>query len=328
MKVLQSGTAKSGNDFLWKIINNLLRESGQNTPSFVSGTAQAKELSGREDLTHEDQLLTDVVDFDHGNLYWRISSIYRERIDNFKVYLGSERHVWTHSYISKKCEKNVDEFDKIIYLITYQSDLGISQANFSFSKYIMTYRPHKEKDVDQFLKRRLYWQCINWQRSLNSWLPIIEKEKSLIVFYEDLVDDSEKGIRNIAKHLGLKLSDAQIDKVVEKTSFNTMKVNNPGHVRQGRKYKWQEILAPEVNKRIVDRIGGTLSALGYPLDSNSCTAPNGANELIAARKVLTSEARMRLQEVFVAGISVFSGGRTIGNQLHVIKRELTRLLAR
>ena len=64
MKILQSGVAKSGNYWLWKILDETLKYSNNEVKKFVTSTEEYKDILNSKKLSNIDQISTDVIDVD------------------------------------------------------------------------------------------------------------------------------------------------------------------------------------------------------------------------------------------------------------------------
>src|SRR5699024_11805913 len=87
MKILQIGTPKCGNFWLYKIIQGILIRSGQNKPNFIE-QQPIYQLAKNWDLNYPEQAQIDMIDITDLQTSYRISSIYRMPIDNMKEYIS------------------------------------------------------------------------------------------------------------------------------------------------------------------------------------------------------------------------------------------------
>ena len=100
----------------------------------------------------------------------------------------------------------------------------------------------------------------------------------LVLFYEDMRHDLEGTVRKVAEHMGVRLTDEQIEKVVEKSSFSYMQnidhkfapdipglARNPGKpvmMRAGKANAGNGELTPEQISRIDQAIIRQLQEIG------------------------------------------------------------------
>ena len=108
-----------------------------------------------------------------------------------------------------------------------------------------------------------------WFRNVKSWWPYRDHEKVLLLRYQDLKRDLAAGVDQIAAFLGWELTATQKAQVLEYSSFDWMKAHDdkfsgqtgsgsasfkPGQfIRQGKVGAYQELLTPELEKKILDR---------------------------------------------------------------------------
>ena len=81
MLVLQVGRAKSGNYWLWKMLQLVFEQAGIEKKTFIKKhPIYCKEACNWEQLSHSDQVDIDVIDIEHNRCYFRIASKFREEI--------------------------------------------------------------------------------------------------------------------------------------------------------------------------------------------------------------------------------------------------------
>ena len=154
MNILQIGKAKSGNFWLYKIIQNILQEANIHNSGFLVNHSKYKEIRKLK-LSTEEQNSKDVIDIDNDGIYFRVSSVFKEKITDFDAYLRHATHVWSHSRVSKNTEYAFNNFDKIIYIIRDPRDVLLSMGNFVLSDYMKHYYPNKYKNQNQYVQYNL-----------------------------------------------------------------------------------------------------------------------------------------------------------------------------
>ncbi|XP_053719162.1 amine sulfotransferase-like [Synchiropus splendidus] len=110
---------------------------------------------------------------------------------------------------------------KMIYVMRNPKDVVVSFYHFH------KIRPNLEtpQNFDQFLEDFLEGNvfCSSWFDHIRAWQQEKDNYNILMLSYEDMVLDLETAVRKISKFLGRKLSDAQIQQVVHKSTFKNMK---------------------------------------------------------------------------------------------------------
>lgn len=162
-----------------------------------------------------------------------------------------------------------------IYIIRNPLDVAISLSH------------HMDKTIDESIKtmgtpdietpvndKRVHEIWGSWSQNVESWTrkphPTI-----YIMRYEDMLSDPQKTFGNLARHLLLNPTPAQLALAIERTSFNRLKnqeeqegfKEKPEKVerffREGRAGQWKEILTPAQVDRIVIDHGEQMKRFGY-----------------------------------------------------------------
>lgn len=325
--ILQGGVAKSGNYWLWKIIDSVLEQGGRDRSRYITQHEIFEKISKYEDLTHENQSETDVVDFEKDGVYFRVSSIYKEKIVFFNNYLEKASHVWTHSELNGVGEATLVSFEKVIYVVRDPRDVALSMANFSFTPYMMKYMPHYEKDVASYLNNRLEWQTRSWVRHVCSWLRVGKSENVIFVFYENLKENTASEVARIADFLNVDLDGPAIDKIVSSVSVSNMKKNNPNHVRTGSNGGWHDSLSKKQIDTVNSIAAPLLRAMGYEADGVAASPVKSFDfDMYSYQDISRFEARSKYsrRDKVRALFALLGGRRTLRDKINVILKYVAK----
>lgn len=264
MKIIQIGEAKSGNFWLYKILQNIISRSGLDDRSYVK--SQPIHAAARSwDLSYQDQADIDVLDIEARQYFYRISSIFRMPIENIDDYVGQTSHIWSHSAYCGGSKKVFDQLDKIIYLIRDPRDRAISAAKFRYTPYGLKFYSPAEPDPDTWLDNRFQRLINRWVNHVGGYLEHAHEYPIHFIYYERLLHSFDQELSDLLEYLELDLNGKEKEEIKEQVQFSSMKAENPGHVRRGKSGAWEESLSAK-QKRIAIRYAGPLiKYLGYPV---------------------------------------------------------------
>ena len=182
------------------------------------------------------------------------------------IILGKCSLVWTHSKLCKSSFELFPKFDRIIYIIRDPRDVLISRANFAFTPYYLKHFPHNEKDPQSFIENNLEIFMLKWVRHVGAYLKYANYFGIHIIFFERLLHHFDSEVKNLIEYLGYRFSQTQVDLIKHEVSFETMKANDPEHVRKGRFGNWARILNDRQKQRANTLIKDMLDYLNYPVE--------------------------------------------------------------
>ena len=292
MKVLQIGVPKSGNFWLYQILQHIFKFSGRPTSSFIQ-QHPIHPLAKTWDLNYPEQADIDVIDITDLQTVYRISSIFRMPLKDLDEYLSRTNHVWTHSPFCKSSGEIFERFQKKVYIIRDPRDVLLSASRYYCSPYMLKYFPQEEHDPGIFLNKNLEQLMQQWVWHVWDHLRVQEKYDLKICFFEGFLQDFQGELSQLLSYLGIDLSEQQKTELEEAVSFSTLKKNNPKHLKKGRSGDWKERLSKEQLERIDVMAGPLIRFLNYPSEKgefinpkNSPTADYAAikQEIISSQK--------------------------------------------
>lgn len=262
MKILQSGVPKCGNFWLYQIIQNVLQKSDMPSHSYVE-QHPIFSLAKTWDLNFPDQAKIDVLEITDLQLSYRISSIFRMPIVDFKEYLSKTNHIWTHSPVCKSSGEVFGRMDKIIYIIRDPRDRAISAAKYYCSDYMLKYFPQEEKDPSVFLAKNFDGLMEEWVWHVWDHLRLASKHNIHITFYESWLGNFQHELGQLLDYLGLELDAKDMSVLEEELTFATLKKKNPDHLKKGTSGYWKDVLTQEQIARAEIIAGPLMDFLSY-----------------------------------------------------------------
>ncbi|NWR58570.1 ST6B1 Sulfotransferase, partial [Bucorvus abyssinicus] len=155
----------------------------------------------------------------------------------------------------------------ILLLIRNPKDLATSF--FYFSNGVPTLPSYDTWDefFTAFMTNKMPWGC--YFEYLSAWNKYVDEENIMTITYEELKENRVLGVKNIATFLGISLTEKELQTVVERSSFQSMKKNSQkthgtfGNVlfRKGDVNDWKNLFSEDQNEKMdklfEERIGGT-----------------------------------------------------------------------
>jgi aryl sulfotransferase len=268
MKILQSGVPKSGNYWLYTILRNIIDKSNISFSSFIK-EKDIYEIAKHWELSQHNQAEVDVLDINPDQLVNRISQIYRMPVTNFDDFLNKTTITWTHSIYNKKCINIYSQFDKIVYIIRDPRAVVLSEAKFQNKEYSKKFLGSPGIEPQDYINNRLEFLIRKWSNNILSFMEVSREVDVYPIFYENLKRDTFSEIKDLVNYLGLNIEEDQVADIVKHVSLESMKQDNPKHVRKGKLYEWKNELN-DVQKWKVDFIAGPIfNGINYPKRNDS-----------------------------------------------------------
>jgi len=263
MHILQGGAPKCGNFWLYQIIQEVLKRTGQPAESFIQ-RHPIYELAKTWDLNYPSQASIDVLEITDLQLSYRISSIFQMPIEDLQAYINNSNHIWTHSPICKRSAEVLNLFDKKVYIIRDPRDRAISAAKYYCSDYMLKYYPQEIRDPKKYLE--VYFEALmhEWVWHVFDHLRLSQEHNIHVVLYEDFLLDFQKELDQLLTYLGVDLAQAQREEMQEAMSFSTMQRQNPKHLKKGQSGYWMDQLTEAQMQQANVMAGPLIRFLGYP----------------------------------------------------------------
>lgn len=272
--ILQSGVAKSGNYWLYKILDAIYTEANIECRSYIRNHSKYKTLKDLK-LSFKEQASIDTIKFNSNKLKLYVSNIYEEQIKDPSDYFDKCSIVWTHTEFNRYFYEFEKDISKIIYLVRDPRDVFLSKVNFAFGDYSQKFRK-KRKDKNGFRKNRRYTSSIRWL--YHNYLAIRYKsrypDKIHFTHYENLLSSTKLEVKKILEFLQIELKEEQIESIITKTSAKFLSEENQGHISPNINiYKWKNILTQSEITDISNICKPMLKLYNYPLTIQSNENP-------------------------------------------------------
>lgn len=229
--VLQTGVPKSGNYWVYTILEYLYNCSGRPLSKFI--TSQDIPVVIQENF-HK-QLEVDALNCNliNGRYYWRVSSQYKQPIPDLIDYTKRAQHIWTHSFYHHYLDPLLMAQQKIIHIVRDPRDVLISQACFQTRK--------SGKSPEYFFANHTEKLFSQWYVHTVSYLRAAHKYSIFTIRYEDLLNNFEITIRDFVRYLDLSISEVIVGEMNHLFSFDHMKTLSPKHLRAGTANQWKSL---------------------------------------------------------------------------------------
>ncbi|XP_075696093.1 sulfotransferase 2B1 [Rhinoderma darwinii] len=124
-------------------------------------------------------------------------------------------YIFAKSYFKSKA--------KIIYTMRNPRDVIVSLYHFTKILNIFEDAENLQKLLDDFIKGNVLYG--SWFDHVKGWMQMKDDSRFFFITYEELIQDLRGSVVRICQFLGQELNDAQIDLVVEQSTFKSMKEN-------------------------------------------------------------------------------------------------------
>ncbi|NXS63113.1 ST6B1 Sulfotransferase, partial [Brachypteracias leptosomus] len=155
----------------------------------------------------------------------------------------------------------------ILFLIRNPKDVATSFYHFTSG--IATLPSYETWDdfFTAFMTKKMAWGC--YFEYLSAWNKYAADENIMTVTYEELKENPVLGVKNIATFFGISLTEKELQTVVERSSFQSMKKNSQkthgtfGDIlfRKGGISDWKNLFNEDQNEKMdrafEEHLGGT-----------------------------------------------------------------------
>jgi hypothetical protein len=182
----------------------------------------------------------------------------------------SPRVLKSHEYFDPR-------YNRVILVVRDPRDVAVSQYYFMIKNRQIDESLSITDFVDKFINSETS-RFGNWSENIGSWLGAMRQDLCLIR-YENIKSDTANSVNKIACFLGKKLTDSQIQNVIEKSSFKSMQSmervqgkswkptkksrQDIPFVRSGEVGQWQSELPEEAAEKIWNVWSERMIQLGY-----------------------------------------------------------------
>jgi aryl sulfotransferase len=272
MTILQAGTPKSGNFWLYKILQQIRQKAALPEHSFVR-QQPIYPLAKEWDLSYPEQADIDMLDVGPGHFFYRISSIFRMPVD-LEKYVNQTCHIWTHSDFSPLCYRLFSLVDKVVYIIRDPRDRALSETRFAFTPYMLKYYPHGQPDPERYLNSYFEQIMHHWVWHVGNYLLQRSEVPIHFVFYERLLHDFPAELQRLLDYLEISLDDEGKEAIGRAVHFSSLQKGHANHVRKGKSNRWKQQLSEAQKAKARQLAGPLMSLLHYPLEEEGAQLPS------------------------------------------------------
>ncbi len=169
------------------------------------------------------------------------------------------------------------DVNRLIYVTRNAKDTAVSMYFHTFGFWMYEYDEPIEHFIGEFIAGRVeygpYWT------HLRSWYEQRDRPNLLVLHYEAMQDNLKSAVRSVAGFLGQDLSDDEIERVAQASTFGSMKEDprtsmqmwdeeqrKPGmpFMRKGKTGDWQNHFTPELARAFDTAFESKLAGITWP----------------------------------------------------------------
>ena len=264
MNILQVSLPKSGSFWLNTILKETLLKSSNELSYYIKTRPEYEDLKQQE-LSFEGQAGVDMMDIEEDGIYFRVSSLLKEKIPDLESYSNQASLAWTHSTWCTKTPGVFALFDRKVCIVRDPRDTALSAAKFAFTPYMQKHYPSPYNSVEEYFSAEYDRLLKQWVWFYGNYLLKKDDLNLHFVFYENLLKSFPEEYNSLLKYLGLQLTKEEKLKIEEAVSFSSMKEDSPRHLNKGKSRKWVDQLSIDQIERASILAGPLLRIFGYPI---------------------------------------------------------------
>ncbi|XP_063247964.1 sulfotransferase 6B1-like [Prinia subflava] len=239
--VILAGYPKSGTNWLSQILTDLIAISQKKTPGGESSANAEEEFP--------------YLEVGDAEKYERMTK------------LPSPRFIVTHLRPENLPKSIFQNKVKILLLIRNPKDVATSF--YHFCNGLAAFPSYETWDdfFTDFMTKKMAWGC--YLEYLSEWNKYVDQENIMAVTYEEVKENRALAVKNIATFFGIPLTEEELQLVVERSSFQSMKKKSDkthgsfGNVlfRKGGVSDWKNLFSEDQNEKMdkafEERMAGT-----------------------------------------------------------------------
>ncbi|KAM3675928.1 sulfotransferase 6B1-like isoform 1-T2 [Ammospiza maritima maritima] len=239
--VILAGYPKSGTNWLSQILTDLIAISQKKTP----GSESSVNAEEPEEFPY--------LEVGDAEKYERMTK------------LPSPRFIVTHLRAENLPKSIFQNNAKILLLIRNPKDVATSFYHFCNGlPTLPSYETWGDFFTD-FMTKKMAWGC--YFEYLSEWNKYADKENVMTITYEEVKENPALSVKNIATFFGIPLTEEQLQLVVDRSSFQSMKKNSDkthgslGSVlfRKGGVSDWKNLFTEDQNEKMDKAFEGHLA---------------------------------------------------------------------